>query len=53
MVPQTRSVISSTVRPYDEDQDKFIFSGTIGKFVLEERQTGENIANELKLIYME
>lgn len=51
--PQTRSFLSLTVHFHDEDQDKFIFSGTIGVFMLEERHTAENIANELKLICSE
>ncbi|XP_046668494.1 zinc finger BED domain-containing protein 4-like [Homalodisca vitripennis] len=53
MDPQTRSFLSLTVHFYDEDQDKLIFSGTIGVFMLEERHTGQNIANELKLICLE
>lgn len=51
--PQTRKFLSLTVHFYDEDQDKFTFSGTIGVFMLEERHTGENIANELKSICLE
>lgn len=39
--PQTRSFLSLTVHSYDEDQDKFIFSGTIGVFMLEERHWGK------------
>lgn len=53
MDPQTRSFLSLTVHFYDEDQDRLIFSGTIGVFMLEERHTGLNLANELKLICLE
>lgn len=53
MDPQTRSFLSLTVHFYDEDQDRLIFSGTIGVFILEERHTGQNIANELKFICLE
>lgn len=51
--PQTRSFISVTVHFYDENNDRLIFSGTIGVFMIEDRHTGEKIANELKLVCTE
>lgn len=50
---QTRSFISVTVHFYDDNNDRLVFSGTIGVFLLEERHTGVNISNELKLICSE
>lgn len=50
---QTRSFISLTVHFYDEGLDNFIFSGTIGVFMLEDRHTAVNLAAELKKICSE